>query len=160
MERLIMRRSGQVVTPDDLRHAWSSDVEMPRSAAAAAPMPIESIADQLYDKMVKGGESFWAAVYPAFVARDLTRDTVRALISKGLTQARGNYKILLPLFNMKDSEYRRFLAFLRKHNLYQPFRNYRTPFVNAADRASSASATESPSNVESHPHPRTVRPVS
>jgi transcriptional regulator with PAS, ATPase and Fis domain len=149
IERLITRRAGQVVTPDDLRRAWSQDADAPRPVAALVPARVESVADQLFDRMVKGGESFWSAVYPAFVSRDLTRDTVRDLISKGLTQARGNYKILLPLFNMKDTEYRRFLAFLRKHSLYQPFRNFRTPFPTAADRPASVGAASHAGSVRS-----------
>jgi hypothetical protein len=88
-----------------------------------------SVADQLFERMVKDGESFWSAVHPAFLLRDLTRDHVRELVSKGLRQARGNYKILLPLFNMKDSDYRRFLTFLRKHELHQPFRRFRAAAV-------------------------------
>ena len=145
VERLILRRAGQTVTPDDLRQAWTQDAYVPRLLAAVpAPRMVDPVADQLFDRMVKGGESFWSAVYPAFVARDLTRDTLRALITGGLTQARGNYKILLLLFNMKDTEYRRFLAFLRKHNLYQPFRDFRTPFVNAGDRPSRVDSEAAP----------------
>jgi hypothetical protein len=63
---------------------------------------------------------------------------VRELVSKGLRQARGNYKILLPLFNMKDSDYRRFLTFLRKHELHQPFRRFRAAAVAEISKAEGA----------------------
>jgi transcriptional regulator with PAS, ATPase and Fis domain len=131
VERLIVRRSGQAVTLDDLPQLWSQDVWSTQSKNVAAPVRAVSIADQLFDRMVKDGESFWSVVYPAFLLRDLTRDNLRELVSKGLHQARGNYKILIPLFNMKESDYRRFLAFLRKHGLGQPFRKFRTPFAGA-----------------------------
>jgi hypothetical protein len=71
--------------------------------------------------MTKGGESFWSAVHPVFVSRDLTRNDLRELINKALSQTRGSYRTLLPLFNIKDSDYRRFLAFLRKHQIHRPF---------------------------------------
>jgi transcriptional regulator with PAS, ATPase and Fis domain len=127
IERLIVRHSGEQVTGGDCL-PWSADAatqpDQPAQTARSA-----SVADQLFERMVKDGESFWSAVHPAFLLRDLTRDHVRELVSKGLRQARGNYKILLPLFNMKESDYRRFLTFLRKHELHQPFRRFRTAAV-------------------------------
>ena len=44
---------------------------------------------------------------------------------KGLEEARGNYKIVLRLFNMHSSDYKRFLNFLRKHDCHLPFKEYR-----------------------------------
>ncbi len=127
IERLIVRQSGQQVTACDSL-PWSPDMASPQDEAGK-PVHSVSVADQLFERMVKDGESFWSAVHPAFLLRDLTRDHVRELVSKGLRQARGNYKILLPLFNMKDSDYRRFLTFLRKHELHQPFRRFRAAAV-------------------------------
>ena len=127
VERLIVRQSGQQVTSCDSL-PWSVDAGLQQDEAGK-PVHSVSVADQLFERMVKDGESFWSAVHPAFLLRDLTRDHVRELVSKGLRQARGNYKILLPLFNMKDSDYRRFLTFLRKHELHQPFRRFRAAAV-------------------------------
>ena len=70
-------------------------------------------------------ESFWSTVYAPFMARDLTRDDVRALVSAGLQHTRGNYKMLLDLFNMEPSDYKRFLNFLRKHQCHMPFQQFR-----------------------------------
>lgn len=134
VERLIVRRPGQDVTPEDLPQVWSQDQWSNHPKDADAPRPV-SIADQLYDRMVNDGESFWSVVYPAFLLRDLTRENLRELVSKGLRQARGNYKILIPLFNMKEGDYRRFLAFLRKHGLGQPFRKFRTPFASSTAKS-------------------------
>ena len=127
IERLIVRRAGQTVTVDDLPQSWWQEgPAQPRGAEGL--MPQVSVVDQLFDRMVKGGETFWSVVYPAFLSRDLTREHLRELVSRGLCQTRGNYRILIPLFNMKEGDYRRFLAFLRKHGLGQPFRRFRAPF--------------------------------
>jgi hypothetical protein len=50
---------------------------------------------------------------------------VRDLVRKGLKEARGNYKIVARMFNMEDSEYKRFLNFLRKHDCQVPFKEFR-----------------------------------
>ena len=59
------------------------------------------------------------------MARDLTRDDVRMLVSAGLQHTRGNYKMLLELFNMEPTDYKRFLNFLRKHQCHMPFQQFR-----------------------------------
>jgi hypothetical protein len=78
------------------------------------------------ERMVRGGESFWAVVYPPFIARDLTRGDVRLVVRKGLEEARGNYKLLVALFNMPPTDYKRFLNFLRKHDCHMPFQRFRS----------------------------------
>ena len=60
------------------------------------------------------------------MARDLTRDDVRATVRAGLQHTRGNYKLLIELFNMAPSDYKRFLNFLRKHQCHVPFQPFRT----------------------------------
>jgi len=84
-----------------------------------------TIADDLFKKLVEDRESFWSAVYPLYMNREITRSNVRDLVRKGLEEARGNYKIVLRLFNMETSDYKRFLNFLRKHNCQLPFKEYR-----------------------------------
>ena len=79
----------------------------------------------MYDRMVKQRESFWAAVYPAYMVRDLTRKDVRAIITRGLRETAGNYKMLVELFNMERGDYKRFLNFLRKHECQLPFADFR-----------------------------------
>jgi hypothetical protein len=70
-------------------------------------------------------QSFWQTVYPLYMNREITRANVRELVHKGLEQARGNYKIVLRLFNMEPGDYKRFLNFLRKHDCQLPFKEYR-----------------------------------
>ena len=60
-----------------------------------------------------------------YMNREITTGHMRDLIGKGLTEAKGNYKIVVRLFNMEDTEYKRFLNFLRKHNCQLPFREFR-----------------------------------
>ena len=85
--------------------------------------------------MTKARESFWTVVYEPFMSRDMTRDDLRALISRGLEQTRGSYRILVQLFNMPDADYKRFLNFLRKHDCQMPFQRFRTlPIRLGADR--------------------------
>src|SRR4029079_15824461 len=76
-------------------------------------------------RMVKQRESFWAAVYPAYMVHDLTRKDVRAIITRGLRETAGNYKMLVELFNMDRGDYKRFLNFLRKHECQLPFADFR-----------------------------------
>ncbi len=84
-----------------------------------------TVADDLYKKLVEDRESFWTAVYPLYMQREITRGNVRDLVRKGLEDARGNYKIVARLFNMEQRDYKRFLNFLRKHDCQLPFKEYR-----------------------------------
>jgi len=84
-----------------------------------------TVADDLYKKLVDERECFWNLVYPLYMQREITRGNVRDLIRKGLEDARGNYKIVVKLFNMDDRDYKRFLNFLRKHDCQLPFKEYR-----------------------------------
>jgi transcriptional regulator with PAS, ATPase and Fis domain len=83
-------------------------------------------ASALFERIVTRRESFWTAVYAPFMTRDLTRDDVRSLVKAGLQHTRGNYKVLLELFNMEPGDYKRFLNFLRKHQCHMPFQQFRT----------------------------------
>jgi transcriptional regulator with PAS, ATPase and Fis domain len=135
VERLIVRRAGQDISATDLP-PWAHETW---AAPGRAADPGPTVADQLLERMTKNGESFWSVVHPAFVSRDLTRDTLRELLNKALSQTRGSYRTLLPLFNIKDSDYRRFLAFLRKHQIHRPFQ--RMAPASAADASTSHSKT-------------------
>jgi hypothetical protein len=84
-----------------------------------------TVGDELYKRLVHGGECFWSAVYPLYMQREITRNNVRELIRKGLEDARGNYKIVVRLFNMPPEDYKKFLNFLRKHDCQLSFKEYR-----------------------------------
>jgi transcriptional regulator with PAS, ATPase and Fis domain len=125
IERLVVRsREGAI----DESHLPAEVLGLTRrrtpTAAGQAPA-VPTRAEELYDKMVVQGESFWSAVHPLFNARDMTRDDMRAIISKGLTQTRGSYRLVLQLFNMPAEDYKAFLNFLRKHQCHMPFFKFR-----------------------------------
>jgi transcriptional regulator with PAS, ATPase and Fis domain len=108
-ERLIVRRTSDLIATIDL------PLEIRRPARAAID---RSVAGDLYDRIVLHGESFWPVAYEPFMARDLTRADLQAIIRRGLSETGGNYKLLVQLFNMPQAHYRRFLNFLRKHECY------------------------------------------
>ena len=85
-----------------------------------------TVADDLYQRLLRDGQSFWTVVYPLYMQREITRSNVRDLVRKGLEEARGNYKIVARLFNMEQSDYKRFLNFLRKHDCQVPFKEFRS----------------------------------
>jgi len=87
--------------------------------------PQSGRAEELAALMIKQGESFWSAVYPSFMARDLTRTDLRKIVQIGLETTNGNYRLLVQLFNMNGEDYKRFLSFLRKHDCHLPFQRFR-----------------------------------
>ena len=128
-ERIIIRSGGRLVTPRDLPSDVLAGAPLPaREAAAAQPDPSAE-----YLERIARGESFWSAVYPAFMRRDLTRDTLRQIVSRGLRQTAGNYRLLVSAFNMPAGDYKRFLSFLRKYDCQIPFRAFRTPSLDRTD---------------------------
>jgi transcriptional regulator with PAS, ATPase and Fis domain len=126
VERLIVRGRGAVVTAAQLTGREPAGAPVSVAVPAAVPAASKSsLADAVYDRMVKNRESFWSAVHAAYMVRDLTRNDVRAIITRGLHETAGNYKILVELFNMDRSDYKRFLNFLRKHECQLPFADFR-----------------------------------
>jgi transcriptional regulator with PAS, ATPase and Fis domain len=123
-ERLIVRGRGSILTPADLPPELQHGGRSVRTAVDVEPPT--SVADDLYDRIVTSGESFWTVVHTPFIARDLTRADLRALLRKGLERTGGNYKVLVQLFNMPPTDYKRFLNFLRKHECQIAFQRYRT----------------------------------
>jgi transcriptional regulator with PAS, ATPase and Fis domain len=122
IERLVVTGRREVVQIEDL----SPEIRTPGQYGMRPRQERRrTIADDLFKKLVEDRESFWSAVYPLYMNREITRSNVRDLVRKGLEEARGNYKIVLRLFNMESSDYKRFLNFLRKHNCQLPFKEYR-----------------------------------
>lgn len=122
VERLVVNVRQRTIELDDL----SSEVRA-QDLVSLRPKRERrrTIADDLYRRLVEQKESFWVAVYPLFMNRDITRANVREIVRRGLEEARGNYKIVARLFNMEPRDYKRFLNFLRKHDCQVPFKDYR-----------------------------------
>ncbi len=122
-ERVVVRNRSGVIAPMDLPREISNAIVESRPADASRG---KRTADVLFERMVVGGESFWTVVYEPFMSRDLTRDDLRAIITMGLEQTRGNYKALVQSFNLEQSDYKRFLNFLRKYQCHMPFQRFRS----------------------------------
>jgi transcriptional regulator with PAS, ATPase and Fis domain len=138
IERIVVRARKPVIALDDLPAEillWSGS--KPAAAApAAAPQP-DRVA-MMFDRIVKGGEDFWTAIHEPFMARDLTREELRSIVCTGLTHTKGSYRLLVDMFNMPQSDYRRFLNFLRKYDCNMPFQRFRmlsTPPAGTARQA-------------------------
>ena len=130
VERIAVRQQGRIEAadlPSDIGQA------MPGVRGQSDSQP--SVADALYDRMIRG-ESFWSAVYEPFMARDLTRKDVRDVVRRGLGATRGSYKLLVRLFNMPVTDYKRLLNFLRKNDCHVAFQAFRT--IGTDERQSAA----------------------
>jgi two-component system, NtrC family, response regulator AtoC len=122
IERLLVTATNDVITGRDLPMEIRS-----HSKVSVRPKRERrrTLADDLFKKLTEERESFWTAVYPLYMEREMTRTHMRDLVRKGLQEARGNYKIVARLFNMEGRDYKRFLNFLRKHDCQVPFKEYR-----------------------------------
>jgi DNA-binding NtrC family response regulator len=89
IERLVVRNSAGLI----------SVIDLPPAISGVAPAR-KHTADALYERMVQAGESFWTVVHGPFLAHDVTRDDLRALVARGLKETRGSYRGLVPLFNL------------------------------------------------------------
>ena len=124
-ERLLLAHHGCMVTAKDVarklntRHAAPAP-ELPTPAALA-----EGVAEACFRSMTNGHGSFWSVVYEPFMARDMTRETVRAVVRMGLQHTKGSYRLCAELFNLPPADYKRFLNFLQKHDCHMPFLKFR-----------------------------------
>jgi transcriptional regulator with PAS, ATPase and Fis domain len=117
-EQLVIGHRRSVIEAADL----PDEVRAPQPAVAAAPartLPVGlSDPDAIYERMVDGRESFWAAVYDPFMSHDLTRAQVAFIVRKGLERTRGDFRLLVQLFNMDDADDKPFRSFLRRHQCH------------------------------------------
>jgi transcriptional regulator with PAS, ATPase and Fis domain len=86
-------------------------------------------ADDLYAALVGQHYTFWEHIHGLFLRRDMTRHDLRQLLSRGLTTTRGNYRALVNLFGMPDSDYKRFMNFLAAHDCVVDFRPFRVDSI-------------------------------
>ena len=137
VERLVIyTRNGEVTEaglPEDFkRPAAEPSISTVSGAAAVART------DALFTRLRVRRESFWSAVYAPYMSRDLTRNEVRQIVTRGLTETRGNYRALVPLFNMPNGDYKRFLNFLKKHSCHVAFQPFRLIGVDLAPAETAA----------------------
>ena len=145
VERAVVKSIGPTIELQDL----SSDFDVARQPAPTdgrTRLPADrSVAAELIARMLEEGESFWSVVHEPFMNRDLTRATLRQVVSFGLERTCGNYRSLVPLFNMPQSDYKRFLAFLRVHDCHLRFQTFRVG-IRTAMPAACQSVPDSPAH--------------
>jgi len=126
LERMTLKGDGRTLTvadlPADILCATPS-VAGRRTAGAAAER-VDPVGE-LMRRMLEDGECFWATVHPLFMNRDLSREQLRTIVRTGLERTVGNYRLLVHLFNMPAEDYKRFLAFLKKHDCCPSFKAFR-----------------------------------
>jgi two-component system response regulator GlrR len=82
--------------------------------------------DASFRDLVEGRADFWTSVHDRYKRRDISRDSLVALVDMGLRRTRGNYKELATLFKLdENSGYRRLMDFLRRSDCLLDFRPYR-----------------------------------
>jgi transcriptional regulator with PAS, ATPase and Fis domain len=127
-ERVVSRSMTQVIEPAQLP---KEVVAAGSTANANAPKNDRSgnshkaRIEAIMDRLTVHKESFWTSAYAAFMSRDIVRDDMRQIVQAGLEQSHGSYRVLLGLFNMPASDYKRFLGFLKQHDCHVPFQRFR-----------------------------------
>lgn len=131
VERFVIRSSTGIIQRDDLPqevlHATSAGAGSSSSNGSSNGQTPSQPArhEVLWNRLVMDGESFWTAVYPTFIDRELTKTDLRQLIRQGLEKTQGSYRRLIDVFNMAPGDYKRFLAFLYQHDCHLPFHGFR-----------------------------------
>ena len=126
VQRLAVLARGRSITVEDLP---LEIVGPPRVAPQPVTQPEwkerrRTVGDVLFERLTSGA-SFWEAVHQPYVARDIRKADVRAVVHKGLELTRGNYRVVTRVFNIPPDQYKRFLNFLRKHDCLLPYRDFR-----------------------------------
>ncbi len=86
-------------------------------------LPLETDRPWHFEEVIVG--DFWESVARPYAERLITKNQVEHLIRQGLERTGGSYKKMLPLFRIPESDYKRFMDFLRRHNCNIDFRGYR-----------------------------------
>jgi transcriptional regulator with GAF, ATPase, and Fis domain len=121
VERLIWTVPRDVIDEPDL----PAQVRAVRAALLPARERRRQLADELYTGLASGALSFWTHVHVLFMNRDITRNDLRGLVRRGLSETRGNFRAVTKLFGMPAGDYKRFLNFLATHDCMVDFRPFR-----------------------------------
>ena len=121
VEQAVARAHGREIGPEHLPVGFGRRAPAVRANAERR----QRVADELYQGLISGECSFWDDVHPLFLMRDLTREDIRQLVRLGLGKTRGNYRALLTLFRIPQTDYKRFLNLLTTHDCNVDFRPFR-----------------------------------
>jgi DNA-binding NtrC family response regulator len=124
-ERMVISSRSGRIDVGSLPSEVGSSAMRSRASATSSTASGSVVLQQRLERLMKDRVSFWSEVHKPFMDRDLTRDDVRELVRVGLAHTRGNYKMLVSAFNMPQSDYKRFLSFLRAYQCHVSFRPFR-----------------------------------
>jgi transcriptional regulator with PAS, ATPase and Fis domain len=105
VESAVCTASGEIIEGDDVT------------------LPLDGEQPWQFEQVITG--DFWECVARPYSERLITKNQVEHLIRQGLERTGGSYRKMLPLFRIPDSDYKRFMDFLRRHNCNVDFRGYR-----------------------------------
>jgi len=127
-ERIVSRATTHEITAQHLPGEVLAAVQAARAkapASAPASQSHKARVEAILERLTVQRESFWTSAYEAFMSREIVRDDMRQIVHAGLEQSRGSYRVLLGLFNIPPSDYKRFLGFLKQHDCHLPFQRFR-----------------------------------
>lgn len=81
------------------------------------PQETRRTSEFLYSQVAGDDGDFWELIHKPFMERTLNRAQVKAVIGRGLEAAEGSYQELLEILGLPDSQYQKFMDFLRHHDL-------------------------------------------
>jgi DNA-binding NtrC family response regulator len=116
---------GYYTSPGDVIDLEHLPREMHRSIVERSDTQDGSCARDLYRAVRAGEGDFEDLVRKPFIDRKLSRETVREILSLGLTEARGRYREALSLLGVPQSDYHPTMAFLKRHDCLIDFRPFR-----------------------------------
>jgi len=70
-------------------------------------------------------DNFWESIARPFSDRQITRNHMETVIRQGLAETNGSYRRLMAHFKIPESDYKRFMDFLRRHRCNVDYRQYR-----------------------------------
>ena len=68
--------------------------------------------------VIKSGESFWDAVWPLFLDREINRNQLRTLLEEWFRECRHSLKELARRLNIPDRQYPRFVSALHRYRVH------------------------------------------
>jgi DNA-binding NtrC family response regulator len=104
---------GAVIEP---RHIAAA-LEASARATELRRIPLQQVAAPAAVPAPAAASNFWQDVAEPFLARDLNRREVQAVVGAALADSGGNYKRALATLGVAAEDYLRFMDFLRHHRL-------------------------------------------
>jgi len=112
VERAALLTEGLEIGPEDLPGELRDSVP----AGERGPSTPEAMAHRLFERIVERGESFWKVVRGPFLRRELPGEAIQHLVKRAYNEGGYTYRGAARLFRI-ESDYKRFVNFLRNHKL-------------------------------------------